>query len=322
MPPRLNSRKTMIRILVVHYSQTGQATRAVKSMMAPVATHPDFEVVWHNVEPAASYPFPWNFWTFFDTFPETVYLDPPALKPANIDPDARYDLIVLAYQAWFLAPSLPITAFLKSPQARVLNGKPVITLVACRNLWLTAYDSVKRLLEERGARVIDNVALIDQGPPWATFITTPRWLLTGRNNAFWGIFPPAGVSPADIAAASRFGDAIVEQRHLIQSPPAKPLLTGLGAVKVNPGYIASERLAYRSFRIWGKLLRALGKPGNPARRAVLLIYILFLVTLILTVAPLGIAIRALLRPLMRARMDREVTRLELPSGSGTERIRR
>src|SRR5687767_65147 len=109
-------KRTMIRILVVHYSQTGQATRAAKSMMAPVEAHPDFEVAWHEIEPITPYPFPWDFWTFFDTFPESVYLDPPTLKPASFDPDARYDLIVLAYQVWFLAPSLPITAFLKSPE--------------------------------------------------------------------------------------------------------------------------------------------------------------------------------------------------------------
>jgi hypothetical protein len=310
----------MIRVLVIHYSQTGQATRAVKSMLAPMEAHPDFQVSWHNVEPLAAYPFPWGFFEFFDTFPETVHLDPPPLKPQGFDSDARYDLVVLAYQAWFLSPSLPITAFLKSPGARVLQDKPVITLVACRNMWLMAQEAVKTLLAERGARLIDHVALIDQGPGWATFITTPRWLLTGRRDAFGGIFPPAGVSDAEISGASRFGRALVEQRHLIQSNLDKPLLTGLGAVKVNPGYIASERIGHRSFRIWGRLLRAIGKPGSPVRRTVLIVYIVFLIALILTVVPLGIVIRALLRPLMRERMEKEVARLELPSGSGTERI--
>jgi hypothetical protein len=36
--------------------------------------------------------------------------------------------------------------------------------------------------------------------------------------------------------------------------------------------------------------------------------------------PLGVLIRAALRPLMRRRMDAEVARLELPSGSSTERV--
>jgi hypothetical protein len=305
----------MTRILVIHYSQTGQATRVVKTMLAPLQNHPDFELVWHNVEPQTPYPFPWGLFKFFDTFPESVYLDPPSLKPAGFDPDAHYDLVVLAYQAWFLSPSLPITGFLKSREARVLKDKPVITVISCRNMWLTAQESVKALLAAHGARLIDNVVLVDQGPTWATFVTTPRWMLTGRRNGFLGIFPPAGISESDIADTRRFGQALVDKRHLIQSGLQTPLLSGLGAVKVNPGYIASERIVHRSFRVWGRLLRAIGQPGNPARRAVLVLYVLFLVTMILTVMPLGIVIRALLRPLMRARMDREVARLELPSGS-------
>jgi hypothetical protein len=305
----------MTRILVIHYSQTGQASRAVRSMLAPLQNNPEFELVWHNVEPVAPYPFPWDLATFFDTFPESVHLDPPPIRPAGFDPDAHYDLVVLTYQVWFLSPSLPITAFLKSPEARVLRDKPVITLIACRNMWLTAQETMKGLLAERGARLIDNVVLVDQGPTWATFVTTPRWMLTGKRNGFWGVFPPAGVSEAEIAGARRFGQALVAKRHLIQSGATAPLLSGLGAVTVNPGYIASERIVHRSFRVWGRLLRAIGKPGHRARRAVLVLYVLFLITMILTVMPLGIVIRALLRPLMRARMDREVARLEQPSGS-------
>jgi hypothetical protein len=312
----------MPRILVIHYSQTGQATRAAKAMLAPLENHAEFEVIWQAAEPVVAYPFPWPLFGFFDIFPECVYLDPPALKPMGFDADAHYDLVVLVYQAWFLAPSLPITAFLKSPEARVLRDKPVITLIACRNMWLSAQEAVKKMLHDRGARLIDNVVLIDQGPPWATFVTTPRWMFTGRKDGFWGIFPPAGVAEPEISGAGRFGRALVEKRHLLHSGLATPLLSGLGAVKVNPGYIASERIAHRSFRMWGRLLRAIGKPGNPVRRAVLVVYVLFLVTMILTVLPLAIVVRALLRPLLRARMDREVARLESPSGSGTGELPR
>ncbi len=311
----------MTRILVIYYSQSGQLTRAVKAMTAPLENHPDFEVVWQRVEPASPYPFPWDFLSFLDAFPESVYLDPPPLNPMDFDPEAHFDLVILAYQVWFLSPSLPITAFLRSPAARVLKDKPVITLIACRNMWLTAQEKVRALLTERGGRLVDNVVLVDQGPAWATFVTTPRWLLTGRKNGFWGVFPPAGVSDADIAAAARFGRALVDAGHLIQSGPTTPLLSGLGAVKVKSGYIASERIAHRSFQVWGRLLRALGGPGQPLRRVALLVYVVFLITLILTVVPLGVVMRALLRPLFKNRMDRETARLERPSGSGTERLR-
>src|SRR3989338_3550207 len=309
----------MIRILVLHYSQTGQLTRAVKSLLSPLANRPDVVIVWQNLEPVEPFPFPWGFFRFFDTFPECVHLDPPPIRPLAFGPAARFDLVVLSYQVWFLSPSLPVTAFLKSEAARVLRDTPVITFIACRNMWLSAQEKMKGLLRDLGARLVDNVVLVDQGPPWATFITTTRWVLTGKKNGFWGIFPPAGVSAAEIAAAARFGRALADALPLLQSAQG-PLLSGLGAVKVIPGYITGEKIAHRSFRLWGKLLRAIGKPGNPLRRLVLVVYIVFLVAMILTVMPLSIIMRALLRPLLRKRLEAEVARLEAPSGSSTERL--
>jgi hypothetical protein len=312
----------MARILVLYYSQTGQLTRALENMLAPLAGRADFEIVRQKIEPAAPYPFPWSFFGFLDAFPETVYLDPPPLAPMNFDPDGRYDLVILGYTVWFLSPALPITGFLKSPEARVLKDKPVITFIACRNMWLSAQEEVKKLLADRGARLIDNVVLVDQGPPWATFVTTPRWMLSGKKGGFWRIFPPAGVNETDLRNAARFGRALAESGHLLQSGASGSLFRGLGAVRVNPRYIATERLARRSFRLWGGLLRSLGRPGELFRRAVLLVYLVFLIGMILTVLPLGILVRALLRPLLKRRMEEEVARLEMPSGSGTERLNR
>jgi len=312
----------MTRILVLYYSQTGQLTRAARAMLAPLGARRDVEIVWQELRPVTPYPFPWSFFRFLDVFPECVYLDPAPIAPVAFDPDARFDLIVLAYQVWFLSPSPPITAFLQSPAARVLKDRPVITLIACRNMWLSAQEKIRALLAARGARLIDNVVLVDQGPPWATFVTTPRWLLTGRQDGFWGVFPPAGVSADAIAAAARFGRALVDALAKPLGDARGSLLHGLRAVKVNPGYIAGEKIAHRSFLLWGRLLRGVGLPGHPARRALLLLYVVFLVAMILSVLPLSLLARALLRPLLRSRLDAEVARLEQPSGSSTERMAR
>ena len=310
----------MTRILVLYYSQTGQLTRAVQSMLSPLAGRSDVQIIWQNLEPVEPFPFPWGFMRFFDTFPECVHLDPAPIRPVPFTPEMRFDLVILAYQVWFLSPSLPITAFLKSPAAGVLRDTPVITFIACRNMWLSAQEKVKDMLRDLGARHIDNVVLVDQGPPWATFITTPRWVLTGKKNGFWGVFPPAGVSEADILGAARFGRALAASLPLLQSTSG-PLLAGLGAVKVMPGYVTGEKIAHRSFRLWGGLLRALGKPGSLPRRVMLVVYIGFLVAMILTVVPVSILVRALLRPVLRKRLDAEVARLEAPSGSATDRSR-
>ena len=309
----------MTRILVLHYSQSGQLTRAVQSMLSPLMDRADVQIVWQSLEPVQAFPFPWGFLRFFDTFPECVHLDAPPIRPVAFALDARFDLVVLAYQVWFLSPSLPITAFLKSAAAGVLRDTPVITFIVCRNMWLSAQEKIKGMLNNVGARHIDNVVLVDQGPPWATFITTPRWVLTGKKNGFWGIFPPAGVSETEISAAARFGRALAASLPLLQSTSG-PLLAGLGAVKVMPGYVTGEKIAHRSFRLWGALLRAVGKPGGLGRRLLLVVYIVFLVVMILTVLPLSIVARALLQPLLRKRLDAEVARLEAPSGSSTHRM--
>jgi len=289
--------------------------------MEPLEHVPGVEVVWENIRPRQPYPFPWPFLKFFDTFPECVYLDPPEIEPSGIDADSRFDLVIVAYQVWFLSPSLPMVAFLRSETARrVLDKTPVITLIGCRNMWLSAQEKMRNLLNDLGARLVDNVVLQDQGPPWATFVTTPRWVLTGKKDGFWGIFPPAGISEAEINSAARFGRALIRAIPLIQSGQQGPFLTGLGAVKVNPGYITGEKLAHRSFLLWGRLLRTLGPAGSPVRRGVLVLYIIFLVTLILTVLPVSMVLRALARPFMRAKLAAQVQILEAPSGSSVERL--
>ena len=310
----------MKRVLILHYSQTGQLTRATESMIAPLKDCKDVELVWQELKPKKRYPFPWPILSFFDAFPESVYMDPPEMEEVDFDPDSSFDLILLTYQVWFLSPSLPVTGFLKSKAARVLNNTPVITFIACRGMWLSAQEKMKGMISSLGGRLIDNVVLVDQGPQWTTFVTMPLWLLTGKKIGIAGIIPPAGVSDRDIKEASRFGRALAETLQREDADLSRPLLKGLGAVSVNPKYIAGEKIAHRSFRIWGRLFRAIGGPGHPLRRPFLLVYIMFLIFMILTVVPLGALIRSMMRPFMRERLSRQVAAYEEPSGSALDRM--
>jgi len=309
------------RILVVSYSQTGQLSRLVDSVCGPLRAATGCEVVAERIAPQVPYPFPWPFLRFLDVFPESVYLDPPPMRPLSLAPDADFDLVILAYQVWFLSPSLPITGFLTSSAGRrLLAGKPVITLIACRNMWLTAQETVKRLLSQAGARLLDNVVLVDAAPALATFITTPRWLLTGNPGRPSGLLPRAGVSDRDIAAARRFGDAIAAALRDDRELGEGPLLAGLAACRVDDRLILSERIGHRSFRIWGRLMRALGPPGSRRRTPVLVLYALFLVTMIASVVPITLILRRLAAPLLRPSLLRLKAYYELPSGSGDERL--
>ncbi len=307
------------RILVVFFSQTGQLRRCAEAMLAPLQADPQIDLDWCELRPMRPYPFPWPFFEFFDQFPEAVHLAPPALEPLRI-PAQRYDLIVLAYTVWFLSPAPPITAFLKSDHGRALmHDTPVITLIACRNMWHMAQEQVKAMLTDAGARLSDNVVLTDSGSSFATFITTPRWMLTGRNTPLWGL-PAAGIREADIRATRRFGDAIVTALHENRVDGRTPVLEGLGAVEADVRLIPSEKIGRRSFYLWGKLIRACGASGAAARKPILVLYAVFLVLMIVTVVPITMVLRALLRPLMRRRQMAQKTYFELPSGSSRLRL--
>lgn len=306
----------MKRILIVHYSQSGQLNRVVESIAAPLLQTNDCDVTFECIKPKKAYPFPWPFLGFFDTFPETVYDQPKPIVELSVDKNADFDLIILAYQVWFLSPSQPITAFLQSAEAeQLLRDKPIITVIGCRNMWLMAQEKVKQHVQRLGATLIDNVVLTDPSHSAATFLSTPLWVLTGNKGPFLkGLIPTAGISEQDITNASRFGEAIARQLPQQQPGQIHSMLKGLGAVRVNERLIASETIASRSFHIWGGLLRALGQPGQLLRRLVLVVYIIFLLMMILTVVPVTAAFKQLIAPLTRDRITRQRDYFSAPSG--------
>jgi hypothetical protein len=307
------------RVLVVHFSQTGQLARVVRRLVSPLAAAADVRLTEEVLRPRAPYPFPWPFWRFFDAMPETVLLEPPELEPfavsADQHADPQFDLIVLAYQVWFLAPSAPITAFLKSAAGRrLLQGRPVVTVIACRNMWLNAQETMKKLIHEAGGQLRDNVVFTDRAPTLATLITTPRWLLTGKRDSFLGL-PPAGIADSDIAGAERFGRALLAGLRAGTERQDAPLLAGLGAAQVDPRLIFSERAGRRVFAAWSRIVRLGGKPGSPARLPLVALFCAYLVAVILTVVPLSLLVQRLLRPLLARRLETQKTYYEQPSGS-------
>ena len=309
----------MKRVLFVHFSQTGQLSAILERVLEPLRESAAITVDTLELKPVQPYRFPWPFLHFFDTFPETVYLDPAPLQAWALDNEQPYDLIVLGVTVWFLAPSQPVTAFVQSAAGkRLLHNTPLVTVIACRNMWHNAYDTLRELLREAGARHLDNVVLTDPASTLSSLVTTPRWMLTGRRDAFLG-FPPAGIPAAMIQRCRRFGLALRDALTLDLERGNGPLLAGLGAAQAQPQLLVSERAAYRGFRAWGRLLRALGKPGAPLRRIGVVTYVFYLVMLIVTLIPVSLLLQAMLRPLLHTRLARQKALYELPSGSTTER---
>jgi hypothetical protein len=308
------------RVLVLSYSQTGQLSRIVERIIEPLREDPGIVVHIEPLRPLRPYPFPWKFFGFLDAFPESAHMVAPPMQPLSLTGDEDFDLVILPYQVWFLAPSLPIVGFLKNPLAgKLLAGKPVVTVIACRNMWMLAQDKMRQLLDACGARLIDNVALVDPSPTMVTLFTTPLWLLSGKRDPIPGL-PPAGVDEQSIAATRRFGLALRDALHADLERGTAPLLGGLGAVNADPHLLFSEKVATRSFFIWGKLLRAVGEPGQMRRRPFLTLYVTFLIAMILTVVPVSLMIQALLRPFLGARFALLKQKYDVPSGSGRERM--
>lgn len=303
----------MRKVLAINYSQTGQLSRILQSISQPITQSEQIEFEVINVEPAKPFPFPWPFLQFFRIFPETVAMEPVELKP--ITPKyQQYDLVILSYQVWFLSPSLPIATFLQSSQAKsLLADTPVITVIGCRGMWLMAQEKVKAQLSKLQAKLLDNVVLSDDCGAFFSFLATPLWMLTGNKKPLSWV-PAAGVSDQDIADAERFGVAIKSRLENDPTPLSQSMFKGLSAVTINEKLIASERMANHSFGIWSKILRKIG-PQQSTRRALgLTVYVVFLLTLILTVVPISALIKKLISPLTRTKITEQKKYYAEPSG--------
>lgn len=305
----------MRKVLVIKYSQTGQLTRITDSIIEPLINNPEIEVTELFIVPEKEFPFPWPFFDFFHVMPESVYMKTIPLKPTpHSVVDTKFDLIILPYQVWFLSPSLPVSSFLQSEDARrVFNDTPVVTVIGCRGMWLTAQEKMKSLLSNLNAKLVDNVALIDECSAGFSFLATPLWLLTGKKQVVSWI-PKAGVSDSDISQSKRFGLAI--EKCLIKNNLKinQPMLTGLKAVKINEKFILSEKIGHRSFKVWGKILSIIG-PRNSIRRNIgLCAYFTFLFLLIVTVVPVIALIIKLLSPFIEKQIMDKKAYFSTPSG--------
>lgn len=272
-----------MKILVIGYSQTGQLDRVVDSITAPLEKIHEVDRVY--LRPSSEFLFPWNFWTFFDTMPECVAEIPIDLEPVDVTSAGEYDVAILAYQPWFLSPSLPVMSFVKSVAGRrLLDGLPVIEVIGCRNMWTVAQDRMRSLLQGAGARVIDTVVLCDQSGTFESFITTPRWMLTGRKEGLG--LSPAGISEENIRNSVRFGEAIA----VAEPPFDASILQSLHPFDYDADLAHAERIGRRVFEFWSGCIRRCGKPGAWRRRPAVALFVASLFTSITVVLPIRLTI--------------------------------
>lgn len=254
--------------------------------------------------PAKPYPFPWPTGEFFDIMPETVLEEGVELKPI-VFANERYDLIVLGYQPWFLSPPPVISALLQDDAflAR-LKGTPIVTVSGCRNMWLNAQESIKLRIKNAGGRLVGNIPFIDRAQNHVSVMTIFHWLLQGKKDRKWGIFPIPGVSKKDIQGAEAFGEILKDACLSENFNNLQTRFLQLGLIKVPTDILFIEERAKRLFLIWANLIKKGGT--TPGKRLFLVsAFKYYLLTALFIVAPILLAVYY---PLVRPFTGRQLRR--------------
>ncbi|MEB3004514.1 dialkylrecorsinol condensing enzyme DarA [Capnocytophaga sp. G2] len=245
----------MKRILVIYYTQSGQLKEIIDNFARPLRDA-DIAVDYYRIEMEQEFPFPWTNETFFGVFPESFLQIPQPIKPIPSSIlEKNYDLIILAYQVWYLSPSIPINSFLKSKQAKqLLEETPIMTLSGTRNMWIKAQEKINLLINKNKAYLIGNIALTDRNYNHISVITIVHWLFTGKKDKYLGIFPKAGVSQKDIEGATSYGKILLKYLKTgIYNNLQEEIITQ-GGVQVKSFLLSSEKKGNRLFRIWANII--------------------------------------------------------------------
>jgi hypothetical protein len=239
------------KILCIYYSQSGQITEVVTSFFKSFSSD-SVDIV--RVKPISDFPFPWTSPTFFDAMPESVLGVPVELEPFDLK-ETRYDLVVLAYQPWYLSPSIPATSILKHRAVKqVLANTPVVTVIVSRNMWLNAQEKVKVLLAEADAKLVGNIALVDRHPNLVSVVTILYWMMGGKKDRYLGLFPMPGVSQKDIDLCAVYGQTVLKHLEENALTTLQPRLVEQKAVEVDYDYMFIEGRGGRIFPIWANLI--------------------------------------------------------------------
>jgi hypothetical protein len=241
------------KVLAIYYSQSGQLRDIINNLSAPLlASGCTVETV--SVKLKNEFPFPWTSEKFFALMPDCVLENPAALEPVHLK-ETAYDLIILGYQAWFLSPGTPSTAILQNPAIQaVLKNTPVITVTGCRNMWISALESIKIKLKELGAKQVGNIAAIDKHLNVLSFFTIQYWMYTGKKDKMLSIFPKPGVSDEDIKNCSIFGEIIAPYLHQGNYEGMQQQLVQKKAVVVSYNLMNIEAKAKHIFFAWANFI--------------------------------------------------------------------
>ena len=295
----------MKNVLVVYYSQTGQLTSIIRSVLAPLEQDPGFSIAYRELTPRVPYPFPWSAYQFCDVFPESAAGIPEELEPGSDEwQEQEFDLVILAYTVWYLSPSIPVSSFLQSEEAaRLLRNRKVLTLIGCRNMWLMAQERVKREISALGGQLIGTIALTEKSGNLSGIVSIATWMLSGEKKRLLGLFPRPGIADADIEEARKFGELVRKEwtKDGLQLDQVK--LNAHGAVHIDPALMLMEKRIRPIFQKWSAFIRKKGNRGDPERKKRVYAFMIYLILAVLILAPFS-RLASFLQRLIRKRKVR------------------
>jgi hypothetical protein len=287
-------------VLALYYTQSGQLEEIINQFTAPL-TQSGVLVEKVNVRPQREYPFPWTGQSFFSVMPDAVQGQGTPLKPFQFQ-QRSYDLIILGYQPWFLSPSIPANSILADESFRnVAKNTPVITITGARNMWLSAMECIKVSLQQTGAKLVGNIALVDNHPNLVSFVTIFHWMFTGKKDRYLNLFPTPGVSNDQIAFTRVYGEIV--QKYLQQGVwgNLQRELVQHHAVVVKYHLMFIETKAKRIFKLWASFISKRKK-----RTAWLVAFKYYLLIALFIAAPIILTVDALFfKPFLSGRIRKQ-----------------
>ncbi len=241
------------KVLAIYYSQTGQLGDIIDNFCAPLI-EAGIAVEKAEIDLKNPYPFPWTTKSFFSVMPDCVLGVPAELAPFTLK-ESSYDLIILGYQAWFLSPSIPFNSLVQHPALRqVLKNTPVITITGARNMWVNAFQKVRKMILEAEAKLVGNIALADTHLNLVSIFTIFHWMLSGKKDNYLHIFPKPGVSDADIAGTKIFGSIALPYLEKNEWDGMQEVLVSKKAVHAKFHLMFIESKAGIMFKLWANII--------------------------------------------------------------------
>ncbi len=281
----------MKKILVVYYTQSGQLKTIVDKILSPLSQNNTYTIDYFKIEPIDDFPFPWTNDTFYDCMPESV--EGITIPVKAFDKQGDYDLIILAYQVWFLSLSIPFWSMLQDKKLKaLLNHNNVITILGIRNMWVNAQKRLLNYFKANKVNHVGNLVFADPNSNIISVITVLKFLTTGKKKPYKNL-PPYGITKQKLETLTKFGELMELSLSTNNWSGFQEGVVKNKGVSLKFSIKTTEMAAGRIFKLWAAFIRKKGGPGNPDRKVRLKIYEYYLLFLIFFISPISSSIFSL-----------------------------